>query len=136
MPRASSSSNGALRVDRGRVVHNPLIELQRWYEAQCDGDWEHTYGVQIDTLDNPGWSVEIHVEGTALAEAPFDSAKVERSERDWLTCWVGMPDRPNPTGVQALAFRAACGPENLSEVLGIFLDWARRSAPWDARDGR
>jgi hypothetical protein len=28
--------------------------LQGWYATQCDGDWEHEYGVSIETLDNPG----------------------------------------------------------------------------------
>jgi hypothetical protein len=32
-----------------------IRELQQWYLAQCDGDWEHEWGVQIGTLDNPGW---------------------------------------------------------------------------------
>ena len=34
-----------------------LYLLQRWYVAQCDGEWEHAYGVEIGTLDNPGWSI-------------------------------------------------------------------------------
>ncbi len=35
-----------------------LSRLQRWYSAQCDGDWEHGLGVRIETLDNPGWMVQ------------------------------------------------------------------------------
>lgn len=31
-----------------------LERLERWYAAQCNGDWEHTYGVKIGYLDNPG----------------------------------------------------------------------------------
>jgi hypothetical protein len=31
-----------------------LKRLQDWYVSQCDGGWEHTYGISIDTLDNPG----------------------------------------------------------------------------------
>ena len=30
---------------------------QQWYQSKCDGTWEHMYGVEIDTLDNPGWTV-------------------------------------------------------------------------------
>ena len=37
--------------------------LQEWYVAQCDGDWEHSYGVKIDTLDNPGWSLKVDLVG-------------------------------------------------------------------------
>ena len=29
-----------------------LIWLQNWNQNHCDGDWEHLYGVKIDTLDN------------------------------------------------------------------------------------
>jgi hypothetical protein len=48
---------------------NVLGELQHWFEEQCDGDWDHSYGVQIQNLDNPGWMVQIHLEGTALEDA-------------------------------------------------------------------
>lgn len=26
--------------------------LQMWYVAQCDDEWEHAYGIKIETLDN------------------------------------------------------------------------------------
>ena len=102
-----------------------LEDLLRWYVAQCDGDWEHTYGVDIRTLDNPGWTVEIHVEETELAGRDFERMKVERSEHDWLHCWVDVPERPNRDRVRAKAFHGACGPENLTEILRVFLDWAQ-----------
>jgi|GEM_PF-3181522 len=38
---------------------NVFTELTNWYQNQCDGDWEHKYGVSIETLDNPGWIVKI-----------------------------------------------------------------------------
>jgi len=34
---------------------NVMERIQDWYRRQCDGDWEHSYGVKIETLDNPGW---------------------------------------------------------------------------------
>jgi Immunity protein 53 len=33
--------------------------LEKWYRARCNGDWEHQWGVEIGTLDNPGWRVHI-----------------------------------------------------------------------------
>lgn len=30
-----------------------LTRLQRWYSSVCDGDWEHQFGVNVSTLDNP-----------------------------------------------------------------------------------
>ena len=43
-----------------------LARLQRWYASQCDGDWEHHSDVEIGTLDNPGWSVDIDLADAAL----------------------------------------------------------------------
>ncbi|OAX48412.1 hypothetical protein gpAD87_09590 [Paenibacillus sp. AD87] len=43
---------------------NTLKWLQNWYLENCNGDWEHSYGVKIDTVDNPGWSVEIDLTDT------------------------------------------------------------------------
>ncbi|MDE6471389.1 MAG: immunity 53 family protein [Eubacterium sp.] len=28
--------------------------LQEWYRQNCTDEWEHFYGIKIDTLDNPG----------------------------------------------------------------------------------
>jgi hypothetical protein len=38
-----------LMQDMGYV----LERLERWYAAQCNGDWKHTYGITLETLDNP-----------------------------------------------------------------------------------
>jgi hypothetical protein len=91
-----------------------LSELQDWYAAQCDGDWEHSYGVSVDTLDNPGWSVRIDLKDTAIASRTFERHEAHRTEDDWLVCWLDHG-----------AFRASCGPANLREALRVFLDWAR-----------
>ncbi|MFT5930929.1 MAG: hypothetical protein ACI93G_000001, partial [Hyphomonas sp.] len=40
--------------------------MPRWYQSQCDGDWEHSFGLKIESLDNPGWSVHVDLEGTSL----------------------------------------------------------------------
>ena len=57
------------------AMSDELSWLQQWYSAHCDGEWEHGFGVTIATLDNPGWSVTIDVEGTQLASTPFESVK-------------------------------------------------------------
>jgi hypothetical protein len=33
---------------------NILAELQTWYRAQCNGEWEHVWGMTIQSTDNPG----------------------------------------------------------------------------------
>jgi len=47
-------------------VEDQLGWLERWYQEQCDGEWEHDCGITIETLDNPGWLVKIDVQGLEL----------------------------------------------------------------------
>ena len=47
-------------------MSNVILQLQQWYEAQCNGDWEHHYGISIESQDNPGWRVEIDLKDTPL----------------------------------------------------------------------
>jgi hypothetical protein len=56
-----------------------LSRLEKWYSAQCDGDWEHQYGVQLKTLDNPGWTFEVDLCGTDAAGRTLDRVKIERT---------------------------------------------------------
>lgn len=50
---------------------SPLTWLQEWYYSQCDGDWEHCYGVKIYASDNPGWCVNIDMLGTSVEGKEF-----------------------------------------------------------------
>jgi hypothetical protein len=86
--------------------------LQEWYERHCNGDWEHQYGVSIDTIDNPGWMVKIDLTGTALEVRTLERVRLEESETDWLHYWV-EEDR----------FEAAGGPTNLTTMLLAFRNW-------------
>ena len=95
-------------------MSNELSELQRWYAAQCDGDWEHQQGVEIGTLDNPGWRVEIDLAGTSLEGITFREVKENyEHETEWLRCWI-----------EENKFQAAGGPQQLARMIRIFLDWA------------
>lgn len=99
-----------------------IARLQQWYLAECDGEWEHSYGVTIETLDNPGWFVSIDLSETYLSDVPFTPRTRGNSEEggDWIWC--------KSDGV---VFTASCGVQMLEEVLDIFLAWAeeQRSAP-------
>ena len=99
--------------DGAVAIDDELIALQDWYLRQADGEWEHSYGVSIDTLDNPGWRVRIDLQGTALAGRPFKRTETHRTESDWVVCWV-----------ESDQFHAACGPQNLLESLKAFRTWA------------
>lgn len=94
-----------------------LQRLCTWYRSQCDGEWEHTWGVKIGNLDNPGWSVEINLQGTPLENVPFDehleNVPFDEDETEWMIC-----RRDGQT------FQIDCGPERLDAALQVFLDWA------------
>jgi hypothetical protein len=90
-----------------------LSWLQQWYQKHVDGDWEHQHGIEIGTIDNPGWRVQIDLEGTELSAKPFERVEIEKTDSDWLHCWV-----------EAHKFEIACGTLNLNEAFDIFRAWA------------
>jgi hypothetical protein len=96
-----------------------LQEIQSWYSTQCDGDWEHQYGIEIGTLDNPGWFLKIDLTGTHLSGVPFVELKNDVSENDWFHCKVENDQ-----------FAAGGGVHNLEHLLGVFLNWAKSDKGW------
>ena len=89
-----------------------IDRIQNWYKLNCNGDWEHSYGYAISTLDNPGWTVRIDLEETALEGLNFKKDyQNQEKEHDWFT--IKTRDR-------FLEF--FCGPENLKDVFKIFFD--------------
>jgi Immunity protein 53 len=97
--------------------------LQNWYAAQCDGDWEHSYGVEIATLDNPGWYVVISLVGTPLEGATFQPVdESNRSEDDWIDCRL-VEEHPHRDGFRGPYLWGAGGPHNLSKILHVFREW-------------
>jgi hypothetical protein len=96
---------------------NTLARLQTWYDEQCDGDWEHGYGITVQSLDNPGWLVRIDLQGTSLEGRAFDAVRKLDPERDWLSCEV-----------KEGRFEGAGGPFMLEEILQRFLQWASSPA--------
>jgi hypothetical protein len=85
--------------------------LQRWYLAECNGDWEHSYGIKIETLDNPGWIVTIDLVETYWADLQVPMQKSEQSDTDWLQ--VEVSDS---------RFVGCGGPLNLEEIVERFLE--------------
>jgi hypothetical protein len=89
-----------------------ISPLERWYASQWNGDWEHSYGIRVDTLDNPGWSVKIDLRDTRKQDGVLERKRIDRSEKDWIQCWA-----------EKQQFRIACGPLNLSEAGEMFVRW-------------
>jgi hypothetical protein len=106
-----------------RDLNNLLPRLQRWYLAQCDGDWEHDSGVHIQTLDNPGWLVKVNLLKTSLAQTAFKpiregtDAKGWTLSPEWIHCFV-------VDGV----WQGAGDGSKLARILEEFLSWAERTA--------
>ena len=95
-----------------------LAEIERWYAGNCDGDWEHEFGITIETLDNPGWSVSIELEGTTAEFLDFVPIDVHRHENDWIQC-----------SVSGKKFCGAGGLGSLGPILTVFLDWTQPAVP-------
>ena len=93
--------------------HESNVEwLQAWYNQRCDGDWEHTYGITIATIDNPGWSIDIDLAGTELQDKKLEKMLIERSDSDWL--WFVVENR---------TFKGRGGALNLGELIERFRAW-------------
>ena len=90
-----------------------LTWLQQWYSDRSDGEWEHTYGIEILTRDNPGWQIKVDLQGTGLKETSFEKVTVERAKTDWIHY-----------SVEDERFKGACGARNLTELLSYFRSFA------------
>jgi len=90
--------------------------LMSWYLSQCDGDWEHGYGIRIDTLDNPGWRLRVNLEGTPLEGRDLAAVSYNlESDDDW---WHAQ--------TREGWFEAACSPLNLVKIVRLFRGFARQ----------
>ena len=91
-----------------------IERLELWYAAQCNGEWEHGYGVTICTLDNPGWRLRIQLAGTPLAGRPFAKLEVDIDDD---SAWMHYE-------VKDAEFVGHGGPLMLHQIIRVFLDWA------------
>ena len=101
---------------------NTLARLQAWYSRQCNGEWEHSSGISIQSCDNPGWWVKINLVSTPLESLAFTEIAEGVDARRfalgsvWLSCrsengiWHGAGDEAK-----------------LEHILEIFLEWAEEN---------
>ena len=89
--------------------------LQVWYAERCDGDWEHEYGVSIENIDNPGWSVKIDLACTILSDLEIPYVLHETSEKDWFSY-----------SIQSGVFKGTGDPLKLHKIVETF------KAIWDS----
>jgi hypothetical protein len=101
-----------------REEPDTLRWLMAWYEDQCDGDWEHQFGVEIGTIDNPGWTLKVALEGTQCDGHAFQRLKHNYDhETDWWTCWTEKNE-----------FHGAGGPLQLAAMIETFRAWTEAIA--------
>ncbi|MFK8252119.1 immunity 53 family protein [Ancylobacter terrae] len=92
--------------------------LMAWYRSNCDGDWEHSFGVKITTLDNPGWSVAIDLTGTGVDGLHFPSRQHNyEHEADWWLCRT-----------EDNKFIGVGGPMHLGSIIEVFRSWVLSTA--------
>jgi Immunity protein 53 len=103
---------------RMRPASTALERLEDWYLCRCNGDWEHGFGVTIETLDNPGWSLSVDLVGSDLKDKPLDRVEHHASEHEWFACWR-----------QDGKFQGRGGPQMLERLVDVFLTWS--DAPTD-----
>lgn len=98
---------GKLRIMS--IQQDPILWLQEWYMKQSNNVWEHSYGIKIDTIDNPGWMLSVDLKDTLLEGVVLENTSIERSDNDWVHYKI--------LNNQFLGYG---GPENLSELIIVF----------------
>lgn len=86
--------------------------LQEWYKKNCDGRWEHSYGIIIETLDNPGWHVKIELKETDYVDLQPNELSWDKGDNDWFKCSISNE------------IFDGCGDcMKLEMIMGIFKKW-------------
>jgi hypothetical protein len=101
---------------------NDLDWLMGWYLAQCDENWEHRFGLSIATLDNPGWSLAVDLEGTGMEGRHFAPVgdNVDPAGHPAGTVWLVCR-------LEEGQFQAFGGPLDLGRMIRAFRDWVEAS---------
>ena len=95
-----------------------LAWIQEWYHRHCNGEWERQYGVKVDTLDNPGWSLTVDLRGTEAAGRVFDYLLVDHGEEDWYS--IQSDGR---------TFEGNGDPRKLTKLMQCFREWVEQEWP-------
>jgi len=89
-----------------------LLWLERWYASQCNGTWEHSRGISIESLDNPGWMLTVDLADTTLAEKEMPPVRLRAGDNDWMECEIADGQ-----------FRAAGDPGKLGALIRAFREF-------------
>ncbi|MBQ7319815.1 MAG: immunity 53 family protein [Clostridia bacterium] len=113
-----------------------LSKLQLWFRLHCDGEWEHSEGINIETLDNPGWQVQISLKDTLLEQIDFPEILVGDPEKDNLLndYWEQAGEEWIRCYKEGHTLIGRCSPEMLERTLAMLLQWCEEHtqiAAWD-----
>lgn len=114
-PRGGALAETAGR-DAGADIGDLFHWIERWYASQCDGEWEHQNGIEIRSLDNPGWRLSFDVGDEAVAFRPVERAR--STQHDWLHAWL-----------EDGRLNVACGPRALRDAISLI----REALTWRSR---
>lgn len=92
------------------MQYDLLTRLQNWYKTNCNGDWEHSWGLSIGTIDNPGFTIRINLTDTSLENLEFERS-IDNGDFDWI--FIKVKDK---------VYEAHSDPTKLTVALTIFLD--------------
>jgi hypothetical protein len=98
--------------------------LIEWYQNQCDASWEHQHGIQLDTLDNPGWILKVDLIGTDLQGGIMTELRegISPSEQPVSPHWIHCSVRDNQ-------FRGACDPSQVARLFNVFYQFRCSNSP-------
>jgi Immunity protein 53 len=102
-------SRDAKTRDAKTISSSPLSRLQDWYVSECNGDWEHSCGITIETLDNPGWLLSVDLTDTSLESASLAPTKSNISDSDWTRVEITEG-----------RFKGTGGATNLEQLIELF----------------
>ena len=86
--------------------------LDHWYRRQCNGEWEHSRGVRLESLDDPGWRLTIHLAGTTAANTVPQRLNLDTPCGEWINCAISE-DR----------FQGSGDLRKLEQIIGVFRQW-------------
>ncbi|WP_444888917.1 immunity 53 family protein [Microbulbifer sp. JMSA008] len=115
---AAAADQGVKHQKHGKAIK----ELEEWYFSQCNEDWEHTYGIEIGTLDNPGWFLKVDITDTDIEEKEYEGFSygvgddAEASGNDWII-----------KKLEGGKFVGYGGAHKLSELIKLFLKWVKNA---------
>ena len=100
------------------MPRNDLEWLDGWYQRQCNGEWEHTQGVRLKSLDRSGLAFDDQAGGNLGGE--YSSSAVapgyaERRLASMLDC--------------RRVLRGSGDPRKLEQIIGVFRRWVETERP-------